>query len=66
MDNIKINVNSSFLNIILLVNIILKLVKIINWSWTIVLWPLWAEIALIIIILLILWIMDKYFKYKYF
>ena len=66
MDNIKINVNSSFLNIILLVNIILKLVKIINWSWTIVLWPLWTEIALILIILLILWVIDKYFKYKYF
>jgi len=64
MDNIKINVNLSFLNIILLVNIILKLIKIINWSWAVVLWPLWTEIAIIIIILLILWVIDKYFRYK--
>ena len=65
MDNIKINVNFSFLNILLLINIVLKLIKIINWSWTIVLWPLWAEIALIIIIFLILWVIDKYFKHRY-
>ena len=65
MNDIKINVNLSFLNIILLVNIILKLVKIINWSWIIILWPLWTEIVLIIIILLILWVIDKYFKYRY-
>ena len=32
MDNIKINVNFSFLNILLLINIILKLVKIINYN----------------------------------
>ena len=64
MNDIKININLNFLNILLLVNIILKLIKIINWSWAIVLWPLWAEIALIIIILLIFWIIDKYFRYK--
>ena len=62
MENIKIDVNLGFLNIVLLVNIILKLVKVINWSWAIVLWPLWAEIAIVIIMLWIVWIIDKYFR----
>lgn len=62
MENIKIDVNLGFLNIVLLVNIILKLVKVINWSWAIVLWPLWAEIAIVIIILLILWIIKGIYR----
>ena len=38
------------LDVILVVNIILKLVGVINWSWWVVLWPLWVVIAIIIII----------------
>jgi hypothetical protein len=62
MENIKIDVNLGFLNIVLLVNIILKLVKVINWSWAIVLWPLWAEIAIVTIMLLILWVIGKVYR----
>ena len=42
------------LDVILVVNIILKLIGIINWSWWIVLWPLWASIAIIIIFIIII------------
>ena len=38
------------LDVILIVNIILKLVGVITWSWGVVLWPLWITIALIILI----------------
>lgn len=41
------------LDVILVVNIILKLIGVINWSWWIVLWPLWASIAIIIIFIII-------------
>ena len=42
------------LDVILVVNIILKLIGVINWSWWIVLWPLWASIAIIIIFIIII------------
>ena len=42
-----------FLDILLIVNIVLKLAGIINWSWWIVLWPFWLSIIIFIIILLI-------------
>ena len=41
------------LDVILVVNIVLKLIGIINWSWWVVLWPLWASIAIIIIFIII-------------
>lgn len=41
------------LDVILVVNIILKLVGVINWSWWVVLWPLWVSIAIIIIFIII-------------
>ena len=41
------------LDVILVVNIILKLIGVINWSWWIVLWPLWVSIAIIIIFIII-------------
>lgn len=40
------------LDVILVVNIILKLVGVINWSWLIVLWPFWVSIVIIIIIII--------------
>ena len=42
------------LDVILVVNIVLKLIGVINWSWWIVLWPLWASIAIIIIFIIII------------
>lgn len=38
------------LDVILVVNIILKLIGVINWSWWVVLWPLWVSIIIFIII----------------
>lgn len=45
--------NIGLLDIILVVNIILKLIGVINWSWWVVLWPLWVSIAIIIIFIII-------------
>lgn len=36
------------LDVILVVNIILKLVGIISWGWLVVLWPLWVDFVIII------------------
>lgn len=36
------------LDVILVVNIILKLIGTIDWSWRVVLWPLWADIIIYI------------------
>lgn len=41
------------LDVILVVNIVLKLIGVINWSWWVVLWPLWVSIAILIIIIII-------------
>lgn len=30
------------LDVILVINIVLKLLNLINWSWWIVLWPFWV------------------------
>lgn len=40
------------LDVILVVNIILKLIGVINWSWWVVLWPLWVSIIAILLFLL--------------
>lgn len=47
------------LDVILVVNIILKLIGVINWSWWVVLWPLWVSIAIIIIFIIIVKIFWK-------
>lgn len=46
------NTGSSIGDIILVVNIILKLIGVINWSWWVVLWPLWVSIIAILLFLL--------------
>lgn len=42
------------LDVILVVNIILKLIGVINWSWWVVLWPLWVILVLLLLCLLFL------------
>lgn len=44
----------TFMDLLLLVNIVLKLCGVINWSWWLVLWPLWGGLALILVIFIIL------------
>jgi len=42
-----------FFDALLLINIVLKLTGFIEWSWWVVLWPLWISIFIIIIIIII-------------
>ena len=43
----------SFFDLLLIANIVLKLTGVINWSWWIVLWPLWVDIIILIIFIII-------------
>lgn len=47
-----------FLGILQIVFIVLKLCKLIKWSWPVVLIPLWIEIAWIVFILLLVLIVS--------
>lgn len=53
MNNKKTGSSIGLLDIVLVVNIILKLIGVINWSWWIILWPLWVSIAIMIIFIII-------------
>lgn len=44
MNNTRSNIG--LLDIILIVNAVLKLIGVIDWSWWVVLWPLWVNIIL--------------------
>lgn len=46
-------VTLGFFGILALINIVLKLTHVIAWSWWIVFWPLWAELIIIIIFVII-------------
>lgn len=62
------NRNSSSLGIcevLTIVFIVLKLVGVINWSWLWVLCPLWIDILLAIIVLVVILIIDKRTNNKY-
>ncbi len=48
-----------FAGLLTIVFIVLKLCKVINWSWLWVLSPIWISIALIIIIVIIMLIYAK-------
>lgn len=45
--------------VLTIIFIVLKLVGVINWSWLWVLCPLWINILLTIIVLVVIAIMDK-------
>ena len=51
----------SFMDLLLLVNIILKLCGVITWSWWIVLWPLWAGNGFILIIVILFIVLNFIF-----
>ena len=40
------------LDIILITNVILKYFDLIDWNWKIALWPLWTEIIIIILVII--------------
>lgn len=55
------HVSLGFLDVLTLIFITLKLTDVINWSWWAVLSPIWIQLVLIIITVIILLIL-KYFK----
>jgi hypothetical protein len=63
MENNENNVNVSggigFMGVLQIVFIVLKLVKVINWSWIWVLSPTLIPLSITIICLLIVWIIYK-------
>lgn len=63
MENNENNVNVSsgigFMGVLQIVFIVLKLVKVINWSWIWVLSPTWIPFSITVICLLIVWIIYK-------
>ena len=48
----------TILEMILIINVILKFFNLIDWSWSLTFWPFWVEIAIIIIIYLKDWLED--------
>ena len=62
MDNNKTNVTYhgiGFVDALCLVFIVLKLTHVIDWSWWIILAPIWATLLIVIIVLTILFIAGK-------
>ena len=55
------HVSIGFLDVLTLIFITLKLTDVINWSWWAVLSPIWIQLVLIIITVIVLLIL-KYFK----
>lgn len=52
-------------SILTIVFVILKLTKVITWSWWWVLSPLWIDLILTIIVLVIIALIDNRYKSKY-
>ena len=55
------HVSLGFLDVLTLIFITLKLTDVVNWSWWAVLSPIWIQLVLIIITVIVLLIL-KYFK----
>lgn len=54
MNNAGAASGIGFLDALLLIFIVLKLIGIITWSWWVVLIPLWIEIILVIVFIIII------------
>ena len=62
MNNDKTNVTYhgiGFADVLCLIFITLKLTHVIDWSWWIILAPIWATLLIVIIVLTILFIVGK-------
>lgn len=58
----KINVNTqplTFLDLLAIVFIVLKLTHVVDWSWWIVLAPIWGALVIAIVIVIIAYILGK-------
>lgn len=58
-NNVNVSSGIGFIEVLQIVFIVLKLVKVINWSWVWVLSPTWIPLLITIICLLIAWIIYK-------
>lgn len=59
MKNNSTSTGMSFSGVLTLIFVVLKLCKIINWSWLWVLSPLWISTILIIIVYMIMWLIVR-------
>ena len=64
-NNATVNTGMKFCDVLLIVFIVLKLCKVINWSWWWVLSPFWIPLGLAIILLLISVILKLIYKSKH-
>ena len=53
------HIGLTFFDALCLVFIVLKLTHVIDWSWWIILAPIWATLLIVIIVLTILFIVGK-------
>lgn len=53
-NDVKVNGGIGFTGLLAIAFIVLKLTKVINWSWWWVVSPLWLPIALVLVILIVL------------
>lgn len=58
-NNENVSSGIGFMGVLQIVFIVLKLVKVINWSWIWVLSPTWIPFSITVICLLIVWIIYK-------
>lgn len=65
MNNNKSSSGIGILTVVQIVFVILKLCKVINWSWWLVLMPLWIDIACVVILSIVLVIINNHDKKKY-
>ena len=52
-------------SVLTIIFVVLKLVGVINWSWIWVLCPIWIDLLLTIVVLIIFAIVDWHFTKKY-
>lgn len=63
-NNVNVSGGIGFMGVLQIAFIVLKLVKVISWSWIWVLSPTWIPLSITIIFLLIIWIIYKLEKRK--
>lgn len=49
----------NFVDLLQIAFIVLKLCGVINWSWVVVLSPIWISLIIIVILHVIIWFMDE-------
>ena len=64
MSNSSSNYGIGFIGVLTVAFIVLKLCNVIDWSWWIVLSPIWGELIVIAIIVIAYYIFLKFFMKK--